>query len=119
MTPLQGYCAIGFWPICFLKFYSRCIGDLLSLDGGEQPDFNSEFIDPTGTATLARRMIPVLLGPKLDAGKAVTNANVFVALNVKIRHVGVSRTMFFMGKKTKASSQMEVWNGRIASCHMS
>ena len=68
----------------------------ISLDGVEQPNFNSEFFGPTGTATLARRMIPVLLGRKLDAGKAVTNANVFVALNVQIRHVDVSRTRFFM-----------------------
>ena len=85
-----------FWPICFLRFYARYIRDLFSLDGSEQPDFHSEFMGPTGTATLARRMIPVLLGRKLDAGKAVMNANVFVALNVKIRHVDVSRTMFFM-----------------------
>ena len=52
------------------------------MDGVEQPDFNLEFIGPTGMATFARRMIPVLLGRKLDAGKAVTNANVFVALIV-------------------------------------
>ena len=90
------YCAVGFWPICCLRFCARYIGNLFSLDGVEQPVFNSEFIGPTGTATLARRMIPVLLGRKLDAGKAVTNANVFVALNVQIRHVDVSRTMFFM-----------------------
>ena len=42
------------------------------------------------------RMIPDLLGWKLDAGKAVTNANVFVALHVQIRYVNGSRTMFFM-----------------------
>ena len=94
-----------FWPICFLKFYARYIG----VDGGEQPDFNSEFIGPPGTATLARRMIPVLLGRKLDAGKAVTNANVFVALNVKIRHVDVSRTMFFMWEKKKKKKQVAKW----------
>ena len=41
-------------------------------------------------------MIPDLLGWKLDAGKAVTNANVFVALHVQIRYVNGSRTMFFM-----------------------
>ena len=44
----------------------------------------------------SRRMIPDLLGWKLDAGKAVTNANVFVALDVQIRYVDGSRTMFFM-----------------------
>ena len=99
-----------------LRFYARYIGDLFSLDGVEQPDFNSEFLGPTGTATLARRMIPVLLGRKLDAGKAVTNANVFVALNVQIRHVDVSRTMFSCDEG--ASSQMEVSNGKIASCHI-
>ena len=82
--------------MCFLRFYARYVDDLLSLDEVEQPDFNSEFIGPTGTATLARRMTPVLLGRKLDAEKAVTNANVFVALNVQIRHVDVSRTRFFM-----------------------
>ena len=96
MTPLQGSCAVCFWPTCFLKFYARYIDDLFLLDGVEQPDFSSEFIGPTGTATFARRMIPDLLGWKLDAGKAVTNANVFVALNVQIRHVDGSRTMFFM-----------------------
>ena len=84
------------WPTCFLRFYARYVDDLLSLDRVEQPDLVSEFLGPTGTATLARRMIPVLLGRKLDVGKAVTNANMFVALNVLIRHVDVSRTMFFM-----------------------
>ena len=79
-----------------MKFYARYVDDLLSLDGVEQPVFNSEFIGPTGTATLTRRMIPVLLGRKLDAEKAVTNVNVFVALNVQSRHVDVFRTMFFM-----------------------
>ena len=82
--------------MCFLRFYARYVDDLLSLDGVEQPDFNSEFIGPTGTATLARQVIPVLLGRKLEAEKAVTNANVFVALNVQIKHVDVSRTRFFM-----------------------
>ena len=105
-----------FWPTCFLGFYARYVDDLFSLDGVEQPDFNSEFIGPTGTATLARRVIPNLLGWKLDAGKAVTNANVFVALNVQIRYVDGSRTMFFMYEG--ASSQMEVWDGKIACCHI-
>ena len=51
-----------FLPTCFLGFYARYVDDLFSLDGVEQPDFNSEFIGPTGTATLARRVIQDLLG---------------------------------------------------------
>ena len=80
----------------FLVVYARYVDDLFSLDEVEQPDFKSEFIGPTGTATLARRVIQGLLGWKLDAEKAVTNVNVFVALNVQSRHVDVFRTMFFM-----------------------
>ena len=91
-----------FWPTCFLGFYARYVDDLFSLDGVEQPDFNSEFIGPTGTATLARRVIPNLLGWKLDAGKAVTNANVFVALNVQIKKRWFSNYVFHVTKKRVA-----------------
>ena len=45
----------------FLVVYVRYVDDLFSLDGVEQPDFNSVFIGPTGTATLARRMIQIHL----------------------------------------------------------
>ena len=62
----------------FLVVYARYVDDLFSLDEVEQPDLVSEFIGPTGTATLARRVM-------LDAEKAVTNANVFVALGVQSR----------------------------------
>ena len=90
-----------FWPTCFLGFYARYVDDLFSLDEVEQPDFNSEFIGPTGTATLARRVIQELLGWELDAEKAVTNANVFVALGVQVRYVDGSRAMFFMLRRSK------------------
>ena len=46
----------------FLVVYARYVDDLFSLDEVEQPDFKSEFIGPTGTATLARRVIQELLG---------------------------------------------------------
>ena len=74
---------------------------VFSLDEVEQPGFNSGFIGPTGTATFARRVIQDLLGWELDAGKAVTNANVFVALNVQIRYVDGSRAMFFMLRRSE------------------
>ena len=94
-------CSLFFWPTCFLGFYARYVDVLFSLEGVEQPDFNSEFISLTGTATLARRMIQDLLGWKLDAGKAVTNAKVFVALTVQIRYVDGSRAMFFMLRRSE------------------
>ena len=101
VAPLRGCCAVCFWPTCFLGFYARYVDDLFTLDGVEQPDFNSEFIGPPGTATLARRVIQDLLGWELDAGKAVTNANVFVALNVQISYVDGSRAMFFMLRRSR------------------
>ena len=91
-----------FWPTCFLGFYARFVDDLLSLDAVEQPVFNSEFIGPTGTATLTRRMIPVLLGRKLDAEKAVTNVNVFVALNVQSKCRCFSNYVFHVTKEQVA-----------------
>ena len=82
-------------------FYARYVDDLFTLVGVEQPDFNSEFIGPPGTAALARRMIQDLLGWELDAGKAFTNGNVFVALNVQISYIDGSRAMFFMLRRSR------------------
>ena len=87
MAPLRNSCAVCFWPTCFLEFHARYVDVLFSLDGVEQPDFNSEFIASNDSR---------FTWWKLDAGKAVTNANVFVALNVQIRYVDGSQTMFFM-----------------------
>ena len=69
MAPLRGYCAVCFGQLVSWGFYARYVDDLFSLDGIEQPDFNSEFIGPTGTATSARRVIQDLLGWELDAGR--------------------------------------------------
>ena len=57
-------------------------------------------------------MIQDSLGWELDAGKAVTNANVFVALNVQFRSVVGSRAMFFSCYEG-ASSQMEDWDRKL------
>ena len=84
-----------------MGFYARYVDDLFSLDEVEQPDFNSEFIGPTRTATLARRVIQELLGWELDAEKAVTNANVLVALGMQVTYINGSRPMFFMLRRSK------------------
>ena len=112
---LGGCCAVVFWPTCFLGFYARYVDDLFSLDEVEQPDFKSEFIGPTGTATLARRVIQELLGWELDAEKAVTNANVFVALGVQVEYVDGSGAMIFRVTKERVAK----WRNEIESCLLS
>ena len=99
----------------FLVVYARYVDDLFSFDEVEQPDFRSEFIGPTGTATLARRVIQELLGWELDAEKAVTNANVFVALGVQIEYVDGSGAMIFRVTKERVAK----WRIEIESCLVS
>ena len=99
----------------FLVVYARYVDDLFSLDEVEQPDFRSEFIGPTGTATLARRVIQELLGWELDAEKAVTDANVFVALGVQVEYVDGSGVMIFRVTKERVAK----WKNEIESCLLS
>ena len=99
----------------FLVVYARYVDDLFSLDEVEQPDFRSELIGPTGTATLARRVIQELLGWELDAEKAVTNANVFVALGVQVEYVDGSGAMIFRVTKERVAK----WRIEIESCLLS
>ena len=99
----------------FLVVYARYVDDLFSLDEVEQPDLKSEFIGPTGTATLARRVIQELLGWELDAEKAVTDANVFVALGVQVEHVDGSEAMIFRVTEERVAK----WRIEIESCLLS
>ena len=96
-------CSVS-WPNLFLVFYARYVDDLFSLDEVEEPELASEFIGPTGTATLARRVIQELLGWELDAEKAVKKANVFVALGVQVEYVDRSQTM--IARYGETSSQV-------------
>ena len=105
----------------FLVVYARYVDDLFSLDEVEQPDLVSDFIGPTGTATLARRVIQELLGWELDAEKAVTNANVFVALGVQVEYVDRSQTMIFALPKNvqpNGASRSKVICCHSACCHL-
>ena len=99
----------------FLVVYARYVDDLFSLDEVEEPELASEFIGPTGTATLARRVIQELLGWELDAGKAVTNANVFVALGVEVEYVDGSETMIFRVTEERAAKWRNEIEGYLLS----
>ena len=102
----------------FLVVYARYVDDLFSLDEVEQPDLVSDFIGPTGTATLARQVIQELLGWELDAEKAVTNANVFVALGVQIEYVDRSQTMIFRVTEERAAKWRVEIQGYLLSQRM-
>ena len=101
----------------FPVVYARYVDDFFSLDEVEQPDFKSEFIGPTGTATLARRVLQELLGWELDAEKAVTNANVFVALGVQVEYVNGSEAMIFrVTEERVAKGKIEIESCLLSHC---
>jgi len=101
----------------FLVVYARYVDDLFSLDEVVQPDLVSNFIGPTGTATLAREVIHELLGWELDNEKAVTNANVFVTLGVQVEYVDDSQTMVFRVTEERAAQwQVEITGYLLSQC---
>ena len=115
MAPPRDCCAVYLGQLV-LVVYARYVDDLFSLDEVEQPELALEFIGPTGTATLALRVIQVLLGWELDAGRAVTNANVFVALGVEVGYVDVSETMFFALRRNEQPSGGS--RSKVPCCHI-
>ena len=102
----------------FLVVYARYVDDLFSLDEvGTTRLQCRKFIGPTATATLAREVIHGLLGWELDAEKAVTNANVFVALGVQIEYVDCSQTMIFRVTEERAAKwRVEIQGYLLSQC---